>query len=161
MVIRRGLLWSLVAATAFAAVAVLAVSWFRDRLTRPDEWNERIQGNWQLHHMRWAGSHSLHSELIYGADEIVASNVHAWKYYGDDCLAYGSSTPEGEHYFFVCGRRRPVVIGGDAPTSWTFDGDVVRERGIESNSTAVATGARVLRVSELKSAAFHAANRVP
>jgi hypothetical protein len=155
MVKRRALLWSFLAT---AALVIAAVFWLRHRLTQPDQWEERIGGNWRLHHMRWAASHSLHTDLLHGDGEIVAKDVNAWKYYGDDCLAYGALA-ESEHYYFVCGHHRPFAIGGDVPTAWTFEADAVRERGIENSSTALASGTRVLHVTDLKSAALRTASR--
>jgi hypothetical protein len=117
-------------------------------------WSEtRIGGSWHVRTQETLlgeGTSASNAELWRGSHK-VATIVHTYRYYGDDCLAYssGASIGEGRSYF-VCGKRQPMRLGAESLATWDFDVGALRQRGVENSSTAFDRGAQVISIADAK-----------
>jgi hypothetical protein len=76
--------------------------------------------------------------------------VHAYRDYGDDCVAYDSPDTGMERFYFVCGRHAPFVLGPESQATWDFNADSLQQRGIENSSTAIGHGDQRIAVQQAK-----------
>ena len=124
-----------------------------ERTSRPtvDERTVGVGGTWVVRtHARLPEAGSTETELWYGNDERVARIVHAYRYYGDDCVAYDSPDGGIQHDYFTCGRHSPLILGPDSRATWDFEQDALQQRGIENSTTAIDHGDQRLSIPDAK-----------
>src|SRR5947209_14741642 len=95
----------------FVAIgSAIGAAWFYAVFVRGRHEIDRPGGHWTLESVHYPDSHSVSSRLYYeseGHRAIVADLVHQYRYYGNDCIAYGTGGEGRELYFVVCGDRAP------------------------------------------------------
>jgi hypothetical protein len=112
-----------------------------------------LGGNWRVRRRDVLPESSRsNTELWYGG-ERVAELVHAYRYYGDDCLAYSSAVNHAERFYFVCGGRTPMVLGPESMATWAFEESALQQQGIEVSATAIDKGSARIDIATAKKVA--------
>ncbi len=118
--------------------AVCVCLWLYAVFVRGEHWTEDAGGHWSVEFVKHVDTYGEGGMLWYRQGQrrvLLADNVHVYRYYGDDCLAYESG---GQQYFFVCGPRQPQLLPSNALSEWTFEPDALQEHYLPANATSFA-----------------------